>query len=167
MADLGTHAEIYRLHVLLRDVYPPVWRRLLVRSDSTIADLHFILPIAFDWSDAHLHCFRIRGRHYGIGRAGGIAFGSDAHAVRLAEFRFRRNERFLYEYDFGDFWQHPIRFEGMAAPTERKTYPAYVRGAGTVPPEDCGGAEAYAVRRDERLTAPPLQALQVMAEAMA
>jgi len=26
--------------------------------------------------------------------------------VRLADFQFRPNERFLYEYDFGDRWQH-------------------------------------------------------------
>jgi hypothetical protein len=27
-----------------------------------------------------------------------------------------RAERFLYEYDFGDLWQHQIRFEGGVAP---------------------------------------------------
>jgi len=27
-----------------------IWRRLWVRSDSTIADLHYTLQIAFGWS---------------------------------------------------------------------------------------------------------------------
>jgi hypothetical protein len=31
--------------------------------------------------------------------------------VLLSQFRFRVNERFLYEYDFGDLWRHQIRFE--------------------------------------------------------
>ena len=31
---------MYQLRVVLRGVSPLIWRRLLVRSDSTIADLH-------------------------------------------------------------------------------------------------------------------------------
>ncbi|OXC76254.1 plasmid pRiA4b ORF-3 family protein [Caballeronia sordidicola] len=31
---------IYRLHVWLRQISPMIWRRLLVRSDITITDLH-------------------------------------------------------------------------------------------------------------------------------
>jgi hypothetical protein len=28
-----------------------IWRRLVVRSDNTIADLHYIIQIAFAWTD--------------------------------------------------------------------------------------------------------------------
>ena len=49
-----------------------VWRRLVARSDSTIAGLHHVLQIAFGWSDEHLHCFRIHGKEYGIPHVGGI-----------------------------------------------------------------------------------------------
>src|SRR6516164_10066462 len=35
---------------------PPIWRRLHVRSDSSIATLHELLQIAFRWSDFHLLC---------------------------------------------------------------------------------------------------------------
>jgi hypothetical protein len=31
-------AAVYRLHVWIRQISPMIWRRLLVRSDSTIAD---------------------------------------------------------------------------------------------------------------------------------
>jgi hypothetical protein len=31
---------VYQLRVVLRSISPLIWRRLLVRSDSTIADLH-------------------------------------------------------------------------------------------------------------------------------
>jgi hypothetical protein len=37
---------------------------LHVRSDSSIATLHDLLQIAFDWSDFHLHRFVIRGQEY-------------------------------------------------------------------------------------------------------
>jgi hypothetical protein len=91
---------IYQLKVVLLGVRLMIWRRLLVRSDSTIADLHFILQIAVGWTDIHLHRFRIHGKQYGIARIGGIWFSDDPHKVQLADFRFRIYERFFYEYDF-------------------------------------------------------------------
>jgi hypothetical protein len=71
MAD-ETRIEVYRLHVWLCRISPMIWRRLLVRSDSTIADLHYTLQTAFGWSDEHLHRFHIHGQDYGVSRAGGI-----------------------------------------------------------------------------------------------
>ena len=49
-----------------------IWRRLLVRSDSTIADLHHTLQLAMGWEDVHLHQFIIRGKRYGISWLGSI-----------------------------------------------------------------------------------------------
>jgi hypothetical protein len=37
---------VYLIKVMLLGVSPTIWRRLLVGSDTTIADLHFILQIA-------------------------------------------------------------------------------------------------------------------------
>jgi hypothetical protein len=56
-----TDGVIYQLKVVLLGISPMIWRRLLVRSDHTIADLHHILQIVMDWTDTHLHQFRIRG----------------------------------------------------------------------------------------------------------
>lgn len=97
---------VYQLHVWLRGISPAIWRRILVDSNTTIADLHYILQVAMGWSDVHLHRFRIRGKDYGIGQMGGISFSDDPFQVRLADFQFRINERFPYEYDLGDLWQH-------------------------------------------------------------
>src|SRR5919106_4259961 len=47
--------SIYQLRVVLLGISPIIWRRLLVRGDSTIADLHHTLQITFGWSDDHLH----------------------------------------------------------------------------------------------------------------
>jgi hypothetical protein len=38
-----------QLRVVLRGVSPLIWRRLLVRSDSTIADLHTTLQLVLGW----------------------------------------------------------------------------------------------------------------------
>ena len=58
--------EIYQIKVTLRDSQPPIWRRIQVRSDITLAKLHRILQRVMGWEDAHLHQFVIQGEYYGI-----------------------------------------------------------------------------------------------------
>lgn len=60
-----------------------MWRRLLVRSDSTIADLHTTLQLVMGGSDEHLHRFVIHGKDYRSSRIGGIGFSADPHRVRI------------------------------------------------------------------------------------
>jgi hypothetical protein len=139
---------IYKLHIWIRQISPMIWRRMLVRSNSSIAQLHDIIQIAFGWSDSHLHRFRIHGRDYGISRPGGPGFVQDARQVLLADFQFRRNERFLYEYDFGDSWQHEVRIEAALPEEPRRSYPVCVGGQPRAPPEECGGPWAFLQRRD-------------------
>ena len=126
-----------------------IWRRLLLRSDQTLADLHYSLQISFDWSDFHWHRFRIHGKDFGVSRRGGLSFSQNAHQVRLAEFDFRLGERFLYEYDFGDRWEHQIRLERILPILPEKTYPVCIGGKRSGPPEDCGGIAAFQQQRDE------------------
>ena len=57
----------YQLHVLLRDVEPAIWRRLHIRSDTTLTALHVLLQIAFAWRGWSSHEFLIRGKRYGRG----------------------------------------------------------------------------------------------------
>jgi Plasmid pRiA4b ORF-3-like protein len=103
MAEIDRHElQIYQLRVVFRGISPLIWRRLLVRSDSTVAQLHEVLQIAFGWDDEHLHRFEIRGREYAVYRDGGGMIGIDATTVRLCDLNLRRLERFVYEYDFGD-----------------------------------------------------------------
>ena len=143
MAPIPSTLMIYQLKVVLRDVTPMVWRRLLVASTTTIADLHAIIQIAMGWEDHHLHQFHIYGKTYGVYRDGGMSFADDPHQVTLADFRLRAGERFLYEYDMGDFWQHDIWLERVLAPTPMQRYPVCSAGGGDCPPEDCGGPPGY------------------------
>jgi hypothetical protein len=147
MAD-QTIPEIYLLHVWIRQISPMIGRRLLVRSDSTLAALHDTIQIAFGWTDSHLHRFRIHGRDQGVGRVGGPSFSTDARQVRLDSFEFRLSERFLYEYDLRDSWQHEVRIERRLTVEPKRTYPVCVGGQRAAPPEDCGGPWAFLGRRD-------------------
>ena len=64
MPEPPTNREpvVYQLRLVLRGVSPLIWRRLLVRSDSTMADLHASLQLVLGWSDEHLNRFVIHGR---------------------------------------------------------------------------------------------------------
>src|SRR5512135_419203 len=75
-----TTPEVYQLHIWICPISPMIGRRLLVCSDSTLADLHAVIQIAFGWTDTHFHRFRIHGRDYGVSRIGGPTFAHDAHA---------------------------------------------------------------------------------------
>src|SRR5438105_10659373 len=103
--------QIYQFHVLLLQISPAIWRRFLIRSDSSIADLHYTLQIIMGWDDIHLHRFALHGREYGISKPGGLWFDDDSTQVRLSDLHLRLKERFLYEYDFTDYWQHQLRLE--------------------------------------------------------
>jgi hypothetical protein len=105
-------ADLYQLRVVLRDVSPLVWRRLLISSETSLAQLHELLLLAFSWSGEHLHLFHIHGRDYGASQYGGIAFNEDARQVRLSRFWLHDGERFRYEYDFTAGWVLDVRLEG-------------------------------------------------------
>ena len=55
-----------------------------------------------------------------------------------------KNAPFVYEYDFGDSWQHSIQFERVVEPEPKVKYPRCAEGARACPPEDCGGVWGYA-----------------------
>jgi hypothetical protein len=141
---------IYQLKITLRGLSPLIWRRLLVSAETTIAQLHSIVQTAMGWEDLHLHRFRIHGRAYGVAWSGGLFFADDPAQLRLSRFRLRAGERFLYEYDLGDLWQHDIRLERVLSAAPEHVYPVCMAGAGACPPEDCGGPAGYRRLVDER-----------------
>jgi Plasmid pRiA4b ORF-3-like protein len=116
----------------------PCWRRLLVGAETSVADLHHILQLVLGWTNSHLHRFVIHGKEYGIAYEGGMGFADDAKQIRLADCRFRLRERFLYEYDFADKWQHDLRVEQILEVEARRSYPVCTGCKRAAPPEECG-----------------------------
>lgn len=56
---------IYQVKVALRNVAPPIWRRIEVPGDIKLGKLHRVLQIAMGWTDSHLHAYRMGGATYG------------------------------------------------------------------------------------------------------
>jgi hypothetical protein len=78
-----------------------------------------------------------------VAHIGGMSFTDNPKEVQLVDFHFRPYERFLYEYDFRDQWQHEIRLEKRIPLDSKQTYPVCIGGARKVPPEDCGGPGSF------------------------
>jgi len=78
-------------------ISPIIWRRLLVRGDSTIADLHATLQTAFGWSDNHPHRFITHGKQYGLVYFDGITFRDDPRLIKLSDLGLGIKEKFIYE----------------------------------------------------------------------
>jgi hypothetical protein len=48
MAQLPLSTAIYQLRLVLAGISPMIWRRLLVSSETTIAQLHQYIQVAFN-----------------------------------------------------------------------------------------------------------------------
>ncbi len=132
----------HRLKIMLKGVKPPVWRRLLVPSDYTLAQVHEALLTGMGWAGYHLYAFR-------IGRTSYLEIGDDwpddsvdPASVRLGDL-VGPGDRFTFEYDFGDGWEHQVVVEEVL-PAAGRSRPVCLAGRRACPPEDVGGPWGYA-----------------------
>jgi len=143
----GESATMYQLKITLPDL--PVWRRLRVRGDVNLGLLHAVIQVAMGWTNSHLHQFSIGKKRYSDPRTNDdMGFGEpdlDEEKAVLMEVVPRAKTKFIYEYDFGDSWEHYITVEKIHEPDTAHTGIAEcLDGACACPPEDCGGIGGYA-----------------------
>jgi hypothetical protein len=141
---MASDAMMYQIKVSLNGVRPPIWRRLLVPGSLSLKDLHDVLQVAVGWTDSHLHQFVARGTLYGrpdpeFGRGSVNEKGVRLDGVLKAE-----KDAMIYEYDFGDGWQHKVVLEKILGSAVDGGAPSCTAGARACPPEDCGGVWGYA-----------------------
>ena len=105
--------KAYFIKMALRGISPMIWRRFWIPDNTSLADFHHIIQIAYGWDDDHLHRFHIYGKDYGISYMGGIGFSDDARKVYIGDFEFDVNDKFIYEYNFFKHWFIDIRIENI------------------------------------------------------
>lgn len=145
---LDPNAPILQLKVAIVPSSPPIWRRLLVRSDATLTLLHHIIQASFAWDDSHLHGFQVGGR-------GGAVYGDlaaaqdgdpdlDESAYSLGEVLPAEGDSMVYTYDFGDDWEHKITVEKVLPAEPQAPVARCTGGRGAAPAEDSGGVWGWA-----------------------
>ena len=143
-AQRSTMPVVYQIKVTLKGSTPPIWRRIQVTSDTTLARLHHILQRVMGWESYHLYQFVVGGMEYSDPRVLEEMEGEDAQRVTLASLVWDEKCKFLYRYDFGDSWDHELLVEKILPRDEGKRSPLCLAGKRACPPEDCGGIWGYA-----------------------
>jgi hypothetical protein len=142
-ATRATPRVVYQIKVTLKGSKPPIWRRMQVTSETTLVKLHRILQRVMGWEGSHLYQFVIGGIVYGDPGMLGELDVEDARTVTLDTLVRGEKSKFLYEYDFGDSWEHELLVEKILPQEEGKRYPLCLTGKRACPPEDCGGIWGY------------------------
>jgi hypothetical protein len=139
--------HIYQIKVTLRGTKPPIWRRLLVPSSLTLAQLHDVLQTAMGWTGGHMHEFRAGDRRFGTPDPEDLGMGSsyveNERTIRLSKVLWRSSAKVIYTYDFGDNWEHAVVLEKILPLLPDLRYPTCIDGKLACPPEDCGGIPGY------------------------
>lgn len=135
--------RVFRLTITLRETQPPIWRRVLVPEDITLPKLHTVIQVTMGWTNSHLHQFDHHGGIYGTPDPD---FDFPIHSekrVKLKQLLHFPGELLVYEYDFGDGWEHEVRLDAIEPNREDVPVPSCVAGERRCPPEDCGGVHGF------------------------
>jgi hypothetical protein len=130
-----------------------VTRKIAIRGDQTLEDLHFAIYDAFDREEEHLYSFYFpkpgsRGRArirdaleytcpYCLeeGNCFGDEPAKDAAETAIESLPLRPRQKFSYLFDFGDEWWHDISVEQVNVPSEKGKYPRVLEKHGKSPPQ--------------------------------
>ena len=142
MARSKAPGAVYPLKITLKDIKPPVWRRVQTK-DCTLARLHDIIQAAMGWDGCHLHAFEVGGVQYGEPDPEGMMEVEDEARIKLGRLVDAGHKKLAYAYDFGDNWEHVVLVEKTLEAEAGVRYPVCVAGKRACPPEDCGGPWGY------------------------
>jgi hypothetical protein len=129
---------IHQIKITLQGSKPPIWRRVLVPSNYTLAQLHEIIQISMGWDNYHLYSFEISGKQYENEE---IDNSLSAEKFTITK-TLKKKSKALYVYDFGDNWDHKIEVEDILKESDFNL-PFCIKAVGKCPHEDSGGMWGY------------------------
>lgn len=139
--------KVYQIQVALKGFKPKIWRRLLIPSDLLLSDFHKIIQTSIGWTNSHLHQF-IKNRTFYTKRMPDDDLWNemnnvDYKKIKISDLLKKEKEKIVYEYDFGDSWEHDVILEKILPLDDKINYPVCLKGKMNCPPEDCGGIYGY------------------------
>lgn len=150
LPDRPLHPTLVTARIDLVGAHPPIWRRLELRGDLSLADVHEYLQAAFGWLSEALHRF---DAPHSLRRSapcfitkidaeeGGT--GTDERDVRLDQVLRKPGEKLHYTYDSGDAWEHVFTVEAVGPASDDDPPARCTDGGGACPPEDVGGIHTW------------------------
>ncbi len=138
---------IYQFRLTVAEISPLIWRRIWMRADQTLADLHYTIQITMDWTASYLNEFLFRSRRYSMSETG-VATVHEASCVVLTDLCLRPNECIQYRYNMYVPWRVQIRYEKAVPYQSKYTYPYCVSGKQPSPVEQYSGSDEYQDKRD-------------------
>jgi hypothetical protein len=131
---------IYEILIKLKGTNPQIWRQVQVDASISLDKLHHIIQASMGWTNSHLYSFSIDDIEYSHPDFSDADFlYADSTKYKLKDFA---DERILYVYDYGDYWEHEVeiirkldRIEFLKA--------VCIDGKGKCPPEDVGGIHGF------------------------
>ena len=136
--------EIYQIQIALKGFSPKIWRRVQVYSDTLLPDLHKIIQTTMGWTNSHLHQFIKDRQFYSAPSPDDEMNSVDYRKIKISDMLKTEKDKIMYEYDFGDSWEHEIILEKILPIDSKIKYPVCLAGKMNCPPEDCGGVWGYA-----------------------
>ena len=134
---------IYQIKISLIGAKPPIWRTFLVPDDIALAAFHEVIQVTMGWTNSHLHQFIANQVFYGIPDDDFELEMEDETQYKLSQLLTKEKESLVYEYDFGDSWEHKILLEKILPYDPKIALPVCLKGKRACPPEDCGGIWGY------------------------
>lgn len=118
---------LYRFHVAL-EWKPDVWRRIEMRGDQTLEDLHDAIQDAFGWDNDHLYSFYLSGKAFDERTEYCSPYADCERHVssyRLENIPLKPRKKLLYLFDYGDELRHTVTVEAITrgGVEPRKKYP--------------------------------------------
>ena len=142
-ATAKSASPIYQLKITLLGVRPAIWRCVLVPGTFSLLKLHRVIQGAMGWHDAHLHQFEIGEFRYTLPDDEMYDPNLDERRTVVHDVLTTVRQKFRYEYDFGDGWEHEILLENILPNGNGVSHPTCLNGARACPPEDVGGVWGY------------------------
>jgi hypothetical protein len=135
--------SVFQIKITLNDSKPAIWRRIEVASDTKLHKLALTILTVMGWENSHLHQFIVGRTLYSIPDPYDMTGSLDERKYTLAQILPKEKSTCLFEYDFGDGWNHELLVEKILEPELKTTYPRCTAGKMACPPEDCGGVWGY------------------------
>lgn len=139
--------------------HPDIWRRIAIREDQTLIDLHDAIFDAFEREEEHLFSFYLPQKkprekdrispsalrtaieyacpyvlEYPLFKDVANELTKSAEA-KIKDLNLQRGSILYYLFDFGDEWWHHITVEAVDQPAERGKYPRIIEKHGQSPPQ--------------------------------